>query len=151
VLSTMSICRRRAKGILAIGLSLSLALALLGPSIAIACEGGGEVVGESEGEESLGGHTYELNAIKGEKKTIHLTVRFEKAEFGSWTETGDTTNWNVLERTSCENQTFSPGTGVCNIGAEVASPAAKEIALTVPITFRPNGDKKTYEVKFKTK
>jgi hypothetical protein len=148
-MSRLPISRIRGKNILAI--TLSLALASLSPATAIACEGTGFIEGENEGQEFLGGHTYEVNLVKGEKKIVTLKVHAEKATFGTpWTKGGDTTNWNYLELTSCPTFTFSPGE-TCNIGVELLNLGAGETSLTIPVEFKPSGDKTTYEVKFKTK
>lgn len=143
---------RKLRKSLAISLSFSLALVPLSPGMAFACEGGGELDTESsEKQEFLGGHTYELPRVAGEKKTIFFNLKLEKVTFGKWAEGGDTTNWSVKEKNHCENQTFSPGTHICEVTAEVLNNTAKEISLTIPIEFKPAGDKHTYEIKFKTK
>ncbi|HEV3319473.1 MAG TPA: hypothetical protein VG053_07050 [Solirubrobacteraceae bacterium] len=147
----MLIFRRKTNGIIAGILSVGLALTVLGPGVAIACEGitSGEEKVELD-QQNPSGVTYLLPNNAGAKEGVYFNNgSAEKVEIKKPKIEGDAVNWSYKELANCE-KTFNPGNKVCVFKVELVNAGAAEGILKWPYKFA-GGFTGTYEMKFKHK
>lgn len=130
----MFLYRRYFIRLVAIGVSALLVLAVVGPGVAAACEGAGEVEGEIEGKKK------DFDCPFGEEVGRTCTVKFDvenqEGMFGAWS--AEPAGYTVEKKASCENKNFAPGNNRCEIAIKLAVEKAASAVLKIPVKFLNN-------------
>jgi hypothetical protein len=135
-LKVMFACRRHISRLVAIGASVGLVLAVVGPGVAAACEGaGGEIESEVEGSKGYEkGNDCSFKETVGRTCTLAVDVILAEAMFGVWQEGGEEpAGYTVEKKASCENKSFKPANDVCLIAVKLRVERSRGAWLRIPV------------------